>query len=237
MLITSRITSREPVSLGNSEQFSHPVQPRTILQGPQGADGVAATEHLSLFKRKISDEDELIKGCIAGKREMQKQLYDRYAAKMLAICRRYAQTSFEAEDILQESFVKVFTHLGDFKRDCPVEYWIRRIIINTAIKHQRGTMQVSALSEEENPGQVPQEEFIMSNYGYEELLGMVRSLAPRYQMIFNLFAIEGYSHKEIAEMLGISEGTSKSQYSRARAILKNMLERHEKQCNEKIINK
>lgn len=182
------------------------------------------------------NEDELLNGCIAGKREMQKQLYDRYAGKMLAICRRYAQTSFEAEDVLQESFVKVFTHLKEFKRDCPVEFWIRRIIINTAIKHQRGIMQISAIAEEEKPGQVPQEEFIMANYGYEELLGMVQSLAPRYQLIFNLYAIEGYSHKEIAEMLEISEGTSKSQYSRARAILKNMLERHEKQYNDKIIH-
>jgi RNA polymerase sigma factor (sigma-70 family) len=191
---------------------------------------------LNLFKRKISDEDELIKGCIAGKREMQKQLYDRYAGKMLAICKRYAQTSFEAEDILQEAFIKVYTHIKDFKRDCPVEFWIRRIIINTAIKQQRGVMQISALSEEEQPGQVQQEEFIMANYGYEELLAMIQSLAPRYQLIFNLFAIEGYSHKEIAEMLDISEGTSKSQYSRARAILKNMLERHEKKYNEKIIS-
>jgi RNA polymerase sigma factor (sigma-70 family) len=192
---------------------------------------------LNLFKSKVSDEDELIKGCIAGKRDMQKQLYDRYAGKMLAICRRYAQTSFEAEDMMQEAFVKVFANLEDFKRDCPIEYWIRRIIVNTAIKQQRGTMQISALSEDEHPGQVPQEDFIMANYGYEELLGMVRSLAPRYQMIFNLYAIEGYSHKEIAEMLKISEGTSKSQYSRARAILKSMLERHQKQYNEKIINK
>lgn len=192
---------------------------------------------MNLFKRKISDEDELIKGCIAGKREMQKQLYDRYASKMLAICRRYAQTSFEAEDIVQEAFVKVFANLENFKRDCPIEYWIRRIIVNTVIKQQRGAMQISALSEEDPPGQVPQEEFIMANYGYQELLGMVRSLAPRYQMVFNLYAIEGYSHKEIAEILEISEGTSKSQYSRARAILKNMLERHQKQYNEKIINK
>jgi RNA polymerase sigma factor (sigma-70 family) len=192
---------------------------------------------LNLFKSKISDEEALIKGCIAGKRAMQKQLYDRYAGKMLAICRRYAQTSFEAEDMLQEAFVKVFSNLANFKRDCPIEFWIKRIIVNTAIKQQRGTMQISALSEEEQPGQVPQEEFIMANYGYEELLDMVRSLAPRYQMIFNLYAIEGYSHKEIAAMLEISEGTSKSQYSRARAILKNMLERHQKQYNEKIINK
>ena len=96
-------------------------------------------------------------------------------------------------------------------------------------------MHVSSSAENDKVENIPEEEIVFSNYAYEELLTMIQSLAPRYQLIFNLYAIEGYAHKEIAAMLDISEGTSKSQYSRARAILKNMLERHEETYNERVI--
>ncbi|PIQ19699.1 MAG: RNA polymerase subunit sigma-24 [Cytophagales bacterium CG18_big_fil_WC_8_21_14_2_50_42_9] len=177
----------------------------------------------------------MVQGCIAGKRLMQKNLYDLYAKKMMAVCLRYSRTSFEAEDIMQEAFIKVFEHLQTFKGECPLEFWIRRIMINTALKHHRKMMHVSSAAENEKIENVPEEEFIFSGYAYEELLAMIQSLAPRYQLIFNLYAIEGYPHKEIAAMLDISEGTSKSQYSRARAILKNMLEQHEQKYNERVI--
>lgn len=166
---------------------------------------------------------------------MQKMLYDLYARKMMAVCLRYAKTSFEAEDVMQEAFIKVFEHIKTFKGDCPLEFWIRKIMVNTALKHHRKIMHVSSQAETEKLQELPEEEFILSSYNYEELLQMVQSLAPRYQLIFNLYAIEGYSHKEIAEMLEISEGTSKSQYSRARAILRNMLERHEEMYNGRVI--
>lgn len=176
-----------------------------------------------------------MQGCIAGKRASQKALYDCYATKMMAVCLRYAKTSFEAEDILQEAFVKVFEHIGTFKGECPLEFWIRRIMVNTALKHHRKKMYVSSVAENDKIENIPEEEFVLSHYAYADLLSMVQSLAPRYQLIFNLYAIEGYSHKEIANILEISEGTSKSQYSRARAILKNMLERHAEKYNERII--
>ncbi len=166
---------------------------------------------------------------------MQKMLYDLYAKKMMAVCIRYARTSFEAEDIMQEAFIKVFEYIKNFKGDCPLEFWIRRIMINTALKHHRKMMHVSSVAESDKIETIPEEEFILSGYGYEELLSMIKSLAPRYQLIFNLYAIEGYSHKEIATMLEISEGTSKSQYSRARAILKNLLEKKEEVYNERVI--
>lgn len=166
---------------------------------------------------------------------MQKMLYELYAKKMMAVCLRYAKTSFEAEDVMQEAFVKVFEHIKNFKSECPLEFWIRKIMVNTALKHHRKMMHVSSVAETEKLQELPEEEFIMAAYQYEDLLRMVQSLAPRYQLIFNLYAIEGYSHKEIAEMLEISEGTSKSQYSRARAILRNMLERHEDIYNERVI--
>lgn len=166
---------------------------------------------------------------------MQKQLYESYSKKMMAVCLRYARTSFEAEDILQEAFIKVFEYIKNFKGECPLEFWIRRIMINTALKHHRKKMYVSSVAETDKVENIPEEEFIISAYAYEDLLSMIQTLAPRYQLVFNLYAIEGYSHKEIAAMLEISEGTSKSQYSRARAILKNMLERHEENYNERII--
>jgi RNA polymerase sigma factor (sigma-70 family) len=190
---------------------------------------------LKLFRNKISPEQELVQGCIAGKRSMQKMLYDLYAKKMMAVCLRYSKTSFEAEDVMQEAFIKVFEHIKNFKGECPLEFWIRKIMVNTALKHHRKMMHVSSLAETEKLQEVPEEEFILSGYNYEDLLRMIQSLAPRYQLIFNLYAIEGYSHKEIAEMLDISEGTSKSQYSRARAILRNMLERNEEVYNERVI--
>jgi RNA polymerase sigma-70 factor (ECF subfamily) len=197
--------------------------------------GYYSQVYLKLFRNSLTVEQELVQGCIAGKRAMQKQLYELYSKKMMAVCLRYARTSFEAEDILQEAFIKVFEYIKNFKGECPLEFWIRRIMVNTALKHHRKKMYVSSVAETDKVENIPEEEFIISGYAYEDLLSMIQSLAPRYQLIFNLYAIEGYSHKEIATMLEISEGTSKSQYSRARAILKNMLERHEEKYNERII--
>ncbi|WP_345110391.1 sigma-70 family RNA polymerase sigma factor [Hymenobacter algoricola] len=170
-------------------------------------------------------EAELIDGCLAGSRLMQKHLYDRFAGKMMTVCLRYAQTTFEAEDVLQEGFMTVFNNLRNFRRECPLEFWIRRIMVNAALRQHRRNAPLVAVSEGEYPEDLAGEEFTLSNYAFEEMLNLVQELAPRYRMVFNLFAIEGYGHKEIGEMMGISEGTSKSQYSRARAILKSKLER------------
>ncbi|WP_245328317.1 RNA polymerase sigma factor [Hymenobacter aquaticus] len=172
-------------------------------------------------------EAEIIDGCLAGSRAMQKQLYDRFAGKMMAVCLRYAQTTFEAEDVLQEGFITVFSNLRNFRRECPLEFWIRRIMVNAALRQHRRNAPLVAVSEGEYPEELAGEEFTLSNYAFEEMLALVQELAPRYRMVFNLFAIEGYGHKEIGELMGISEGTSKSQYARARAILKTKLERLE----------
>ncbi|MBX0291276.1 sigma-70 family RNA polymerase sigma factor [Hymenobacter sp. HSC-4F20] len=169
---------------------------------------------------------ELIDGCLAGSRLMQKYLYERFAGRMMAVCLRYAQTTFEAEDVLQEGFLTVFKNLASFRRECPLEFWIRRIMVNAALRQHRRNAPLVAVSDGgEYPEDLVGEEFTLSNYNFEELLSMIQDLAPRYRMVFNLFAIEGYGHKEIGDMLGISEGTSKSQYSRARAILKSKIER------------
>lgn len=204
---------------------------RNLLAGGISADSPAASPSLSsapvhsLTPPSQLTEAEIIDGCLAGSRLMQKHLYDRFAGRMMAVCLRYAQTTFEAEDVLQEGFVTVFTNLSKFRRECPLEFWIRRIMINAALRQHRRNSGLVAMSEGEYPEDLAGEEFTLSNYAFEELLTLVQELAPRYRMVFNLFAIEGYGHKEIGELLGISEGTSKSQYSRARVILKSKVER------------
>ncbi|GAB3826935.1 RNA polymerase sigma factor [Pontibacter rugosus] len=182
---------------------------------------------MKLFTKSKTEEDKLIEGCIAGKRDMQRLLYDLYSKKMMVICLRYAPTTFEAEDIMQDAFVKVFNNIQTFKKDCPLEFWIRRIMINTALKHLR-SKQLLTVSHEADEVVNLSADVNLSGYTMDELLTMIQSLAPRYRMVFNLYAIEGYNHKEIGEMLDISEGTSKSQYSRARAILQSMLLGQEK---------
>lgn len=191
---------------------------------------------MKLFTKPRSEEDKLIEGCIAGKRDMQQLLYDLYSKKMMAVCLRYAPTTFEAEDMMQEAFVKVFTHIGKFKRDCPLEYWIRKIMVNTALKHLRSKQLLTVSHEADEVNNLASDNFSLTGYSLDELLSMVQSLAPRYRMVFNLYAIEGYNHKEIGEMLDISEGTSKSQYSRARAILQNMISRQENNYKENVIS-
>ncbi|GAB3199070.1 RNA polymerase sigma-70 factor (ECF subfamily) [Pontibacter aydingkolensis] len=191
---------------------------------------------MNLFTKPKSEEDKLIEGCIAGKRDMQRLLYDLYSKKMMAVCMRYAPTSFEAEDIMQDAFVKVFSNLQNFKKDCPLEFWIRKIMVNTALKHLRNKQLLTVSHEADEVANLPSDNVNLSGYSLDELMGMIQSLAPRYRMVFNLYAIEGYNHKEIGEMLGISEGTSKSQYSRARAILQSILTRQEKNYNEHVIS-
>ena len=191
---------------------------------------------MKLFTKPKSDEDKLIEGCIAGKREMQRLLYELYSKKMMVVCLRYAPTTFEAEDIMQEAFVKVFTNIGKFKRDCPLEFWIRKIMVNTALKHLRGKQLLTVSHEAEEVSNIASEGFSLTGYSLDELLSMIQSLAPRYRMVFNLYAIEGYNHKEIGEMLDISEGTSKSQYSRARAILQGMISRQDQKYKENVIS-
>ena len=191
---------------------------------------------MKLFTKSKSDEDKLIEGCIAGKRDMQRLLYDLYARKMMAVCLRYAPTTFEAEDIMQDAFIKVYANLQSFKKDCPLEFWIRKIVVNTALKHLRSKQLLTVSHEAEEVANVSSDSFSLAGYSMDELLGMIQSLAPRYRMVFNLYAIEGYNHKEIGEMLGISEGTSKSQYSRARAILQSIIMRQEENYKKHVIS-
>ena len=170
-----------------------------------------------------SAETQLINDCIKGKRQAQRILYEQFAPKMYAIAMRYAKTTLEADDILQESFINVFKHIENFAKDCPLEFWIRKIVVNQALKAGRNKYDKAFKEEVTDINYNSEENIILDGFDLEELLQIIRRLPDGFQQIFNLYAIEGYKHKEIAELLGISEGTSKSQYARARAQLQEML--------------
>ena len=167
----------------------------------------------------FSDED-LIRGCCNGERHAQQDLYDTYGPKMYPIALRYSKMQQEAEDILQEAFLKVFNKIKDFRKDSSLAYWIKRIVINTALNHQRSKLYLYPMVDISDLRNHHSYELTLSNFTHKELLEMIRRLPTGCQVIFNLYAIEGYKHHEIATMLEISEGTSKSQYARAKSLLK-----------------
>ncbi len=168
------------------------------------------------------NENELIEGCRKGSRAFQKALYDRYCRKMLVVCLRYSKSTAEAEDILQEAFVKVFQGIRDFRQESKLETWITRIMVNTALNAQRKKLYLYPMVDVQDLD-LPEEEVSISGIHFTQLIEMIQGLPQGCQIVFNLFAIEGYSHKEIAEQLGISEGTSKSQFARAKSLLQQRL--------------
>jgi len=168
----------------------------------------------------MKDERTLVEGCQNKDRISQRMLYERFAGRMFAVCQRYVRSSFEAEDVLQEAFVKVFNQIHTFRFECPLEAWVKRIVINTAISLWRQEkIQNEQVNIEDYTEAVLNNETPVSALQYDQLLELVRKLPTGCQAVFNLYAIEGYQHNEISEMLGISEGTSKSQYSRAKQLL------------------
>lgn len=168
------------------------------------------------------NETELIEGCRKSDRACQKALYEQYCRKMMVVCIRYSKSTQEAEDILQEGFVKVFQGLNDFRQESKLGTWITRIMVNTALNFQRKKLYLFPMVDVEDID-LPEDELSISGIHFTELVEMIQSLPQGCQVVFNMFAIEGYSHKEIAEMLGISEGTSKSQYARAKSLLQSKL--------------
>ncbi len=171
----------------------------------------------------VSDDD-LIRQCTKGDRIAQKQLYDRFASRMLGVCLRYAQDYQSAEDILQEGFIKAFRHIERFRFEGSFEGWLRRIMVNTAIEaHRRKNNMYPILDVEQQEVEFYDED-ALDKLAAEDLMAMINTLSPGYKTVFSLYAIEGFSHKEIAEQLNISEGTSKSQLARARYILMEMVE-------------
>lgn len=164
--------------------------------------------------------NELLEGCKAGNRKMQEALYRQTASKMLVVCMRYAKDRMEAEDVLQMGYIKVFQKVNEYRGDGAFEGWIRKVMVNTAIESYRKNLRSMNVVPIEDAYDQPSTGFDFSRLGMQDLLKVIQKLADGYRVVFNMYIIEGYSHKEIAETLGISEGASKSQLSRARAILK-----------------
>ncbi|MGL1888604.1 MAG: RNA polymerase sigma factor [Reichenbachiella sp.] len=175
-----------------------------------------------------ADETKLIKACLKGNRQAQAALYQQHAGRMFVICKRYTKAQQEAEDILQESFIKVFKELKSYKGDSPVGAWIKRIVINTALNSQRSKLYMYPMVDVDDLKNQGDGNINLSEYSMEELLQMINELPESCQVIFNLYAIEGYKHKEIAALLKINEGTSKSQYSRAKQLLQNKMKESNK---------
>jgi len=176
------------------------------------------------------EEEHIVKGCCKSDRKSQKKLYDLFAKKMLVVALRYADGKQEAEDILQESFIKVFNYISSFRKDCPLENWIKKIVINTALNTNRSKLYLYPAVDVENTdlkNLLADDPYVISSLHYEQLLEIIHQLPTSYRTIFNLYAIEGYQHNEIAAMLDISEGTSKSQYARAKIFLQRVLKKYE----------
>ncbi|MCD4731506.1 MAG: RNA polymerase sigma factor [Bacteroidales bacterium] len=168
----------------------------------------------------------LIKDCVAGKRKAQQQLFNLYSEDMFGVCMYYSKDYTEAEDTLHEGFMKVFQKIEQFKFKGSLAGWIRRVMINTALEKFRKQNQLYALGNDFTSGEDIQQENVISDLSAQDLIELIRDLTPKYRMVFNLYAIEGYSHKEVGEMLGISEGTSKSNLARARYTLQKKVKKH-----------
>jgi RNA polymerase sigma-70 factor (ECF subfamily) len=177
----------------------------------------------STQQAKMTDE-QIVKGCIEKNAIAQKYLYDKFARKMMGVCLRYCDSQEEGEDILQMGFITVFEHLNSFKGTGSFEGWIRKIMVNTALtnirKNKKFKQNVAMDSVE---FMLPSTNHIAENFAANDLLKIIQTLPTGFRTVFNLYAIEGYSHKEIGDLLNISEGTSKSQYSRAKAHLQKII--------------
>jgi len=175
----------------------------------------------------MSDE-ELIKGCIKGKDAFQYELYRRYSPKMFGVCLRYCASREEAEDVLQDGFVKVFKKMDTFKFQGSFEGWIRRIMVHSAIRNKYITLRAHEVNTLEGIDHPAMDEKITSKLMMMDLMKLINELPQGYKMVFNLYAVEGYSHKEIAELLEIQEATSRTQYLRARQFLREKLDKIQK---------
>ena len=166
----------------------------------------------------------IIKGCIAGDRASQKRLYDLYAHKMMGVCLWYARNREEAEEVLQDGFIRVFTYIHTYKGQGSFEGWIRKIVVNAALLKYRNKSKLRAIVEynaEEHD--IKESDTVLEMLDAKELIKLVQTLSPGYRMVFNLYVLEGLKHREIAELLGISEGTSKSNLADARLVLQKAL--------------
>jgi RNA polymerase sigma factor (sigma-70 family) len=171
------------------------------------------------------DEQELIQGCIAARPKAQKALFDIYAPKLHVVCLRYVKDQMRAQDVLQDTFVKIFANIGNYKSEGAFEGWLKRIAVNTCLDQLRKDKKLlTDVSIDDVSHRLAHKDYSAEKLMADDLLKLVQALPDGYRTVFNLFAIEGFSHQEIAQQLGVSESTSKTQYLRARAYLKERIE-------------
>ncbi len=176
---------------------------------------------------------EILAGCIRGDSSAQKKLFDSYSRLLLGVCNRYTNSIEEAEDVLQEGFVKIFLNIKEFKGEGSIVAWMRRIMINTAITHYHKMKKYRYHDDldEVKKTKIDEYQWDESEFTREELYNVIHRMPDGYRMVFNLYAVEGYKHREIAVIMGIDENTSKSQYSRARRWLQERLMKIKKSEN------
>lgn len=175
------------------------------------------------FEIYRASETELIEGCKMGHRQAQKLLYDQFSGKMYALCCRYIKDRMEAEDVMVGAFTKIFERIDQFKYEGSFEGWIRRVMVNESLTYLRKNKSMYLETDIEAADREPDYAKLDSQLEAEDLLKLIGELPGGYRIVFNLYALDGYSHKEIADQLGISENTSKSQLSRARTFLQKRL--------------
>jgi RNA polymerase sigma factor (sigma-70 family) len=179
---------------------------------------------LTVQSNHIPSESDLIKGCINGDPRMQRSLYQRFSSMMYGVCLRYSENSEDVNDVLQEGFIKVYKNLDKFRSEGSFEGWVRRIFINTSIEHYRKKVKLYNVSEVQENTVEDTDLSALDSLAVKDIMNIINELSPGYKQVFNLYVVEGYSHKEIADMLGITEGTSKSQLARAKGVLKKIIE-------------
>ncbi|WP_297335082.1 RNA polymerase sigma factor [Algoriphagus sp.] len=182
----------------------------------------------------FSTEPGLIKGCLQGDRNAQRHLYDAYSGKFLAICIRYLKDREHAEDVMIESFMKIFEKLPQFEQKGSFEGWMKRIVVTQALMKLRSNRHLMMEVNLENESQYVDQHYELNHLEAADLMALIQDLPVGYRTVFNLYILEGYSHQEIGEMLGISESTSKSQLNRARNTLKEKI--IAQNLNERRIN-
>lgn len=179
---------------------------------------------MNVQSNHIPSETDLIQGCVNGNSQMQQILYDKFAPKMYGVCLRYSGNEDDASDILQEGFIKVFKNLSKFRGEGSFEGWIRRIFVNTSIEHFRKKVKLYNVTEVQENTIEDTNLDALDILATKDIIKIINELSPGYKAVFNMHVIEGYSHKEIADIMGITEGTSKSQLARAKGVLKKLIE-------------
>jgi len=182
----------------------------------------------------LSSINEIIDGCKAGTEKFQSEMYSRYSGKMFAICLYYSKNRTEAEDILHDGFISVFQNISQLRDYSLIDFWVRKIFVNCALARYR---KQNVLQFEVNLPETSDTlhyEDVIDQMSAQEITALIQTLSPQYRIVFNLYAIEGYSHKEIADLLNISESTSKSNLSRARVIMQEKITKQHSFFRKKV---